>query len=287
MRFIVFLQIEILLDILIKRMYNKNIYQKYRLTRGGDSVISRYKKDLCIKNNSIDVSIKDIFGSVDMHWHEFYEIEIILDGEGVYTIDGIDYKIKNGSLFFMSPSSFHRINFTKNTRLINFMFTLEICDFDFLCDMFDSCPHISINLEKNDTALLYMLAKDMLDAKSPKHISSILNCLLGKIQRIFNGNYPIIKDTQMQYAVLYIQNHFKEHLRLEHMAAITNYTPNYFSNKFKEYTGVTFKNYITELRISLAKNLLEKTNLSITEICYMCGYKTYQFMQLITAISDF
>lgn len=244
-------------------------------------MISRHKTDFWIKNKSVDVSVKEISGPVDIHWHEFYELELILDGAGTYNIDGTDYKIEKGSLFFMSPSSFHHINFTENTRLINFMFTLEVCDFDFLCDMFDHSPHISLKIEETDISFIYTLAENMLTAGHGKYVSLLLNCILGKVQGIHTENIEPIKDSQMQYAMLYIQNHFRENLSLNEVASIANYTPNYFSNKFKEYTGTTFKKYIQDLQFSLAVNMLKKTNFSVTRICYHCGFRDFSNFMVV------
>lgn len=49
--------------------------------------------------NNIGASKKRINGDYSIHWHDFYEIEFILDGSGTYIIDGIDYPIKKGMLF--------------------------------------------------------------------------------------------------------------------------------------------------------------------------------------------
>ena len=238
-------------------------------------MISRHRTDFWIKSNSIDVSVKDLRGNVEIHWHEFYEIELILDGAGIYNVDGIDYEIKPGALFFMSPSSVHHINFTKNTRLINFMFTSQVCELDFLCGLFSLFPHIYLNLVSKDVNFIHMIASEMVNTGYDKYLSAQLNCVLGKIKSIYPENTSGVKETNMQYALLYIQNHFKEKIRLEDVAAAANYTPNYFSNKFKEYTGVTFKRYIMDMQFSMAVNMLEKTELSVTEVCYNCGFRDF------------
>lgn len=243
-------------------------------------IIPRHKVDYWIKNSSVDVSIKDISGPVDIHWHEFYEIELILEGAGTYNIDGIDYEIEKGALFYMSPSSFHHINFTENTRLINFMFTLEVCDLEFLCGIFDSAPHIFMKLHDSDIDVIHTLAKDLVSTASVKYQSVMLNCILGKIQSLHTSRSAPLKNSQLQYAVLYIQNHFKESITLKEAAEIAGYSPNYFGNKFKEYMGVTFKEYIMELQFSLAEKMLRKTNLSISEICYICGFRDFSNFML-------
>ena len=46
----------------------------------------------------------------------------------------------------------------------------------------------------------------------------------------------------------------------------------YVSHVFKKYTGVAPMAYVTKMRITLAKKLLEETELSASEISRRCGY---------------
>lgn len=238
-------------------------------------IISRHTTDYWIKNNSIDVSIKDINGHVDIHWHEFYEIELILHGKGSYHIDGIDYDIKNGSLFIMSPSSFHSIDFTENTTLINFMFTVNSCDFDLLSSLFASDPHMMLTLCEEEINLFHTIAKEMVCQNPIHYHTALLNSILGKIQILCKKAPLPLSEEQMQRAILYIQNHFREEISLSEISKIANYSSNYFSNKFKKYTGITFKKYINDMRFSLVEKMLAHTTFSVTEICHQCGFKDF------------
>jgi AraC-like DNA-binding protein len=49
--------------------------------------------------------------------------------------------------------------------------------------------------------------------------------------------------------------------------------PDYLSHLFHKETGVTLKNYITSQRIELAKGMLRRDSLSISEISYSIGFK--------------
>ena len=48
--------------------------------------------------------------------------------------------------------------------------------------------------------------------------------------------------------------------------------PYYFSQLFKKRTGVTYQKYLTGIRMSRAKKLLEETDLKLFEISEMVGY---------------
>ena len=51
-----------------------------------------------------------------------------------------------------------------------------------------------------------------------------------------------------------------------------NVSPQYLSKLFKEETGENFIDYLTAIRIKIAKDLLEKNELSVKEICFSIGY---------------
>ena len=237
--------------------------------------ISRHRSDYWIKNDYVDVSIKELVGHVDEHWHEFYEIELIIEGSGTYNIDGIDYAINEGSLFIMSPSSFHHIDFTASTKIINIMFVPDIGDKDFLCRLFSESPHVTMKLSESDIDFFRTLASDMTKNSYIPYLTASLNCLLGKLLVLASPEPLTLKDAQMKYALLYIQNHFRENISLEDAAKVAHYSQNYFGNKFKEYVGMPYKAYIAELRFSLALKLLRRTSLTTVDICYSCGFSDY------------
>ena len=70
----------------------------------------------------------------------------------------------------------------------------------------------------------------------------------------------------------YISEHFDEDISLEQLAQLTNLNPYYFSKLFKKQMGHTFSDYITNVRIEKAKQLMLQEELNIKEISYYVGY---------------
>lgn len=237
--------------------------------------VTRHRSDYWIKNNNIDVSKKELFGHVDEHCHEFCEIELIMSGAGTYNIDGIGYDMAAGDLFIMSPSSFHCIDFTESTVLYNLMFVPDIGDRDALCRIFGNSPHVTLRLSEYDTGFVRMLLDDMVKNGHVPYLTSALGCLLSKILLLTPSAPLPPQDAQMKYALLYIRNHFRESITLAEAAEAAHYSKNYFGNKFRDYMGVTFGDYIASLRFSLAEKMLGRTSLPVTEICYSCGFSDY------------
>lgn len=70
----------------------------------------------------------------------------------------------------------------------------------------------------------------------------------------------------------YIKNHFTEKLTLEAIASRVFMNPKYFSRVFKQELGITFTEYVVQLRIEHACRLLETTKYPAYRISSDCGF---------------
>ena len=70
----------------------------------------------------------------------------------------------------------------------------------------------------------------------------------------------------------YIRNNYSKDISLDEVSGVVNISPYYFSKIFKEDTDENFIEYLTNIRIGKAKELLDTTEYSMKEICSMVGY---------------
>lgn len=115
------------------------------------------------------------------------------------------------------------------------------------------------------------------DPLSPGFVSVALAELMLFITRCKNYEENVIKEIDvnnriMQEVATYIYNHYSERLILEDVAKKFNLSRSYLSKKFKSVTSFGFKEYIINVRIQHACELLLNTNKSITDIAFECGF---------------
>lgn len=79
----------------------------------------------------------------------------------------------------------------------------------------------------------------------------------------------------------FIAKHYHKDISLDDVSKEVNISPYYFSKLFKEETGENFIEYLTNVRMKKAKELLTNTDMSMKEICCNIGYSDPNYFSRI------
>ena len=63
-----------------------------------------------------------------LHYHDFYELVIVLDGNAVHRTEEQDYPISTGDVFIIKKGKIHMYTATRKLKLANIMFDFETLD---------------------------------------------------------------------------------------------------------------------------------------------------------------
>jgi len=85
----------------------------------------------------------------------------------------------------------------------------------------------------------------------------------------------------IQSAISYMQQHFREELKLQDVASHVFLNPAYFSSVFKQATGTSYKEYLTGIRIEEARQMLIKTNIPIVDVALSCGFTSQSYFSKV------
>lgn len=141
-------------------------------------------------------------------------------------------------------------------KLFHFSASIQIKIKQMFCEMLEeynkNVPYKEIILQ----GMLYRLLTTIYENKLNVNITRYKSPL----------TEPILK------AIYYIENNYDKKITLECMAKNAHFSTSYFSRLFSSQLGISFTEYLSNVRINHVKRLLLQTNKSIMEIALDTGY---------------
>lgn len=117
------------------------------------------------------------------------------------------------------------------------------------------------------------------EAYLPENLPEMKDCLYDNSQAVMEHirkTRNLGQRTNILTAVKYIRaNYSEETLSLQEVADTVQMSPSYFSMEFKAEMGISFKQYITKMRLDQAKEMLNNPSYKTYEIAYNIGYSDY------------
>ncbi len=239
-------------------------------------------------NDSLEISTRfhKLGFSHSNHWHDYFEFEIVLDGEYEHTVRNEKTIARRGSAWIMNHLDFHSFKCNKDATILNISFTgyginKNIIDVlsssigGFLCE-FDSQKTVEI-YEKAQIAKNEMINKPPLWQENVKAIvESILIETIRKVPFIPNLSNDKVSGV-LQNVISYIYKNYSKDLSLVALSKKFDISAGHLGLVFSKTFGVSISNYVTNVRMKYACNFLEDSDLSIKEISYICGFKSIEY----------
>ena len=207
-----------------------------------------------------------------------YEIELYVEDGGIAYLNNVEYPIFKQHVLISKPGQ------TRHSLLHFRVYYIHLCILDkHLQQQLDQFPdYFEILHEHNyikrfqdiiDTAYQDFDGKDFF-------LHSKIYELLYMFYIDSNRNF-IAKTNHnrknLEHVKKYLDKHYTEQLQLSDMATMANLSPVYFHKLFKSFYGDTPYNYLQELRLSAAKNMLLTTDETIENIAFSCGFSSQPY----------
>lgn len=93
-----------------------------------------------------------------------------------------------------------------------------------------------------------------------------------RLKRFIPNPSGLPVSREVSTAIDYMQSHIDENVGLVELARACNRSPSHLSRLFSLQMGMPPHRYLMELRVSKAKTLLERSEMSIAEIAVTCGF---------------
>ena len=239
-------------------------------------------------------------GAAAFHYHSFYEIIYVLEGEYSSMMENQIYNLKKGDFLLIDSNIMHKYNYVEgkheNSKRIILWITGEMLErlADGEMDLTGcfrhahatSCAfHFPIYYEEMLRGFLIKLAmteisdvpkkgaKEVLDRAYLTQFFVYLNMLCGKKEYLFSEE-ETISDPMVEKISNYIDEHISESILVEELADYVHMSKYHFLRKFKELTGVTAHTFVNNRRLIKAAEGL-KQGKNIAAVYAEVGFSDY------------
>lgn len=223
-----------------------------------------------------------------IHTHVYYELLYVLEGAVMLTIRGTPYRVEAGSLVFLNQFDEHA------TRMISGVYrryyllipptqlkafhndVLLLSVFRFHGEKFSYVLPTGADKPRFDTyfALLRDAAKRG-GAYMDERIEALMTLILADALALRPDMFLPAREMSflpMQDILDELDRSFAEKFSLRALAAKFHVSTGCLSAHFRQLVGMSPAQYVTQSRLTHAKVLLLKSELSVLEIAMQCGY---------------
>lgn len=228
---------------------------------------------------------------VEMHYHEFCKVLLLVSGGGSYVVEGQRYALRPGDAVLIGSRCVHKPELTADVpyeRIIIYIdpeFLRRSSTPDCLLEAcFSGGPVLRLK-EPQRKRLFDMAAeleKEMSAAKYGHDIASSA-LLLRLMVQIFRdirradaqNPLPVLPENSRVLELMrYLDSHLEEDLNIDALAERFYISKFHMMRTFRRETGYTVYEYLSQRRLLHARMLMEG-GMRATEACYRSGFRSY------------
>lgn len=149
-------------------------------------------------------------------------------------------------------------------ELKNLLYSMNIFIYTYFC--------ISDSIALDDLCYNNLQCIDTYHSKD--RLISLGEEIIKNYMEVINHTRTISENAMIKHALAYIHSNLEKKITLEKIATCIHISRNYLCYLFKKNTGFKFCEYVNLCRINLAKELLDKTSISLDVLSYKCGFNS-------------
>lgn len=239
-----------------------------------------------------------VYGANDIfnpHCHDYYEFFLTISGTVTHFVNDTVQKLPEGSLVFIRPDDYHGYIYdcpeSKMTSYVNLTFTRKTANllFEYLDDKdiknsllsCDMPPFITLTKAEKNHLLAELGELDLLNWEDKKALKLRLRVILTDILVRYFGNTTKKLDQKVPDWLSALLAEMEQPQNFiagtDKMVQLSKKSREHLCRSLKKYCHITPSEYINELRLNYASNLLLHTNTPIIEICFLCGFQSVSY----------
>lgn len=234
--------------------------------------------------------------NMSLHNHDFMELVIVLRGKGLHITESERHKIMAGDVFFIKSDDAHGYQRVDKLELVNLIFTsqllsspqIDLKQLPGYHALFKLEPefrrshglkrHLRLSMSKlRECEKLILSIEKEQERKIPgggTMCFGIFLQLITLLSREYSEQTKSCLSGVMKFGDIlgYMERHYTEPIALDKLATRASLSKGAFIRSFKKHFGKTPLEYLIDIRLRKAADLLRTTNHSIGEIAEEVGF---------------
>ncbi|MBB1200204.1 AraC family transcriptional regulator [Enterobacteriaceae bacterium 89] len=208
-------------------------------------------------------------------------LEVVLRGEYGNKLDEAQHTIAQGEMLFIPARAANLPLFTRPAMVLSMVFAPAWTGMAFYDSRNGSTPapmrKIEIPHQQRGEGEAMLTALTLL-SRSPQDQAIIQPLTLSLLHLYRKSVMTTAEATLSRPQFLYqsicnwLQENYAQPLTRENVAAFFNITPNHLSRLFSQHGTMSFVDYLRWVRMTRARMILQKYQLSIGDVALRCGY---------------
>lgn len=207
-----------------------------------------------------------------MHYHDSYELYYLSMGSREYFIEDKLFSVSAGDFVLIQPGKLHRTGGEYGTRtLINFTeeFLSRFFSPELRKELLGCFDHMKLVPEGERGERCRQLLKSLTQCADDSEFALLLGLLL---QALGQSSAPELQDDFVGGIVSYINRNYGRITGLEDIADAFYISKYHLCRVFKNAMKLTVVDYLTQIRLKNARQLLEFSDRDIGQIARSCGF---------------
>lgn len=237
--------------------------------------------------------------SYSLHSHNFVEFSYLAEGGGIETINQQAFELRPGYFSIIHPWQTHEIRFDTGRSFGYYHVAVSMDNFLGAGSVALDLKDIFLVTGRNGPSAYYFTGadadrlrqafRDMYEEYATRRkwwelsVKSKITDALILFDRKTADQQPDrnvsgSRGTRQQTMdiIYYIYNNFKDEITLPTLSAHFGLSQNYLSTIIKASLGLTFMDFLQNIRLKYACTLLASTSMTVTEIAYASGFQSYR-----------
>lgn len=216
-------------------------------------------------------------GDYPLHYHDHFEMEMVLNGHGRQILNGVEYNLNKGDVYLTRPLDYHKIH-SDEIELVTINVKPEIIPKWILLKIHSIKNQMVYHFSEDDfnkvNFLIELLRNEIQKANDIYNLTSNIIEMIFVIFLSKLKNESIEENEFASKVIYYLQknNRFTKKVTLEEISNYVGYSKYYTSTTFHKNFGITIQDFLINLRVEYAKKLLLETDFTVSEIVKQCGF---------------